>query len=154
MFYKFDIKNQPLIPQNIHLFLYKENSLYEGQIFHLEFVSFLLCNLDYRFDSLATLFNLSFAISQYSLLQSNPRKFLFNIFAILQVVPEPENISRIKSPSLLHEIIWSAANFSGYIAGCLYAISSLVQLPFPTAYSQILYLIPNSSIFLSLSSLN
>ena len=50
--------------------------------------------------SIYLFFNLSSAISQYSLLISNPIKFLLFNFADKHVVPLPQNMSKIKSPSL------------------------------------------------------
>jgi len=59
----------------------------------------------------------SLAISQYSELISIPRYCLPISFAILGVVPDPENGSRTRSPSLDQLRIWSRASASGKIAG-------------------------------------
>src|SRR5574344_2707065 len=70
-------------------------------------------------------------ILQYSSDISEPIQLrLFNI-AIFAVVPDPMNGSYTKSPSLLHEMIWSFARRSGNTAGC-------PVFPPPTVYSNIL----------------
>ena len=69
-------------------------------------------------------------------------KFLLRIFSILRVVPDPHIGSRTRSFSFDHDPIWSAANFSGNIAGCLKAYLSDVVFPLPVAYSQMLYRVP------------
>ena len=70
---------------------------------------------------------LSLDISKYPLSNSEPIKLLPLSNAILQVVPEPINGSNITSFGLDQEIIWSFASYSGKIAGCLKAISSIVE---------------------------
>src|SRR5699024_7035297 len=50
------------------------------------------------------------------------------------------NGSNTTSFSLLQLIIWSVANCSGNVAGCLYAVLSFVPNPPPTTYLHILFL--------------
>lgn len=56
------------------------------------------------------------AILKVSALISKPIKFLFSFLQTIAVVPEPMNVSKIKSPSLELLIIICLISFSGFSA--------------------------------------
>src|SRR5699024_5813877 len=64
------------------------------------------------------------------------------------VVPLPMNGSNTTSPLLDQLIMWSLANASGKMAGCLCAVKSFAACPLPLKYLQTFVLTPNSLIFL------
>ena len=70
-----------------------------------------------------------FASLQYSWLMSIPMYLRLSSCAATQVVPLPHMGSKTIAPSLVHDLIWSAARLKGNGAGCSLASWSIDFLP-------------------------